>query len=119
VLIENWQKAKAKVLGSGYEVSALEGILTEPSLSEWRRSSENLKQEDAYYQYELKSLEIKELEIKNQSSAQITAEIAESRTLIRQGEVIPSESNPNSTYRVRYDLVRQNQQWLIQDMTTE
>jgi hypothetical protein len=119
VLIENWQKAKSKVLGSGYEVSALEGILTEPSLSEWRRSSENLKQEDAYYQYELKSLEIKELEIKDQATARITAEISESRTFVRRGEVIPSESNPNSTYRVRYDLVKQNQQWLIQDMTAE
>ncbi len=119
VLIENWQKAKAKVLGSSYEVSALDGILAEPILSEWRRSSEDLKQADAYYQYELKSLEIKELEIKDQENARITAEISESRTLVRGGETISSESNPSATYRVRYDLVRQNQQWLIQDMTTE
>lgn len=118
-LIANWQKVKSKVLGRNYEVSALETVLTEPILSQWRRSSESLKEENAYYEYELKELKIQEVEIIDQFSAKVTAQITESRTLIRQGEQVPSESTPHASYRVRYDLVKQNQQWLIRDMSEE
>jgi ribonucleotide reductase alpha subunit len=110
---------KSKVLGRNYEVSALETVLTEPILSQWRRSSESLKEENAYYEYELKELKIQEVEIIDQFSAKVTAQITESRTLIRQGEQVPSESTPHASYRVRYDLVKQNQQWLIRDMSEE
>lgn len=50
-LISNWLAAKAKAMGSTHDVAALDQILTDPKLSEWRNSSEQAKQEGWYRNY--------------------------------------------------------------------
>jgi hypothetical protein len=50
-LIESWQVVKSKALGKEYDIEALDGILTEPELSQWRDRAEQLEQRNSYLQY--------------------------------------------------------------------
>ncbi len=68
-VIQAWQAAKARAMGSEHDLSVLDGILSDPSLSEWQTKATNLKDENAYWQYELKRLDIEALEINGEPVA--------------------------------------------------
>lgn len=114
-IVETWQRAKAMAMGSSYEIASLGEILAEPELSQWRQKSEDLKQEDTYVIYELKSVEIQEVQVEGEATT-IVANVVESQTTNRKGEVIYSESNDNAAYQVQYKAILENNQWRIKEM---
>lgn len=50
-LIETWLAAKSKAMGTTYDVTAIEQILTDPKLTEWRNAAEEAKRDGWYRTY--------------------------------------------------------------------
>lgn len=50
-VIEAWLAAKAKAMGSTYDVEPLNQVLLEPKLAEWRSKAEREKQSNSYVKY--------------------------------------------------------------------
>ncbi|MCS6959121.1 MAG: IMS domain-containing protein [Pseudanabaenaceae cyanobacterium SKYGB_i_bin29] len=115
-IINKWQTIKAQAMGEKYDITALEGILVEPSLSEWRRRVERNKEEQAHLVYNVKNVEIKTVTPEGTDKADVIAVITEDRDYIQQGERIASDSRTDDQYEVTYKLLRQNDNWFIQDM---
>jgi hypothetical protein len=115
-IVETWQTIKAKARSNSYDTNALATILAEPELTQWRNSITQLQQEDAYYEYTLKAIDIKELKPLSPDSYSIIAQVTESRTLKQKGEIIPSDTIDNAQYQVKYEIIRQNDRWLIRSM---
>ncbi|MBD2099508.1 IMS domain-containing protein [Leptolyngbya sp. FACHB-261] len=65
-LIQNWQASKARAMGPEHEIPALDAILVDPSLSDWRGKATTLKDDNAYWQYELKRIDIEQIEVNDQ-----------------------------------------------------
>ncbi|MBM0742117.1 DUF4101 domain-containing protein [Phormidium sp. CLA17] len=51
-VLSSWFAAKSKAMGSTYEISQLDTILIEPSLSAWRTDAEDLKRNGEYRVYQ-------------------------------------------------------------------
>jgi curved DNA-binding protein CbpA len=115
-LVESWQVAKSKALGSTHEIALLEGSLTEPALSDWRSRAKSLKASNAYLQYIPKSLEIKKIIPKGSNKASAIAQVGETRNYFSNGNLDPSSSKTNTSYEVEYRLVKVGDKWLIADM---
>ncbi|MDX2241860.1 MAG: IMS domain-containing protein [Leptolyngbyaceae cyanobacterium bins.302] len=50
-LISTWLAAKSKAMGSTYDVAALDQILTDPKLAEWRSAADEAKRDGWYRTY--------------------------------------------------------------------
>ncbi|MFN3926360.1 MAG: ARC6/PARC6 family protein [Pseudanabaenaceae cyanobacterium] len=115
-LVLTWQKAKASARSSSYDLTALEQILTEPELSQWRQSIQALQKENRHYEYTLKSIDIKAINQIDPDTYTITAEVAESRTLKQQEEIIQAI---DAQYETVYEVVRHRDRWLIRKMESK
>jgi flagellin-specific chaperone FliS len=115
-IIETWQTSKAKALGNSYEDNLLEEILTDPALSDWRGRSRELKASNSYLQYQTKSITIEQVIPDGDTKAKIIAKISESRNFFNNGELDRNASAEDANYTVEYDLVRQDDRWLIREM---
>ncbi|AFY69790.1 heat shock protein DnaJ domain protein [Thalassoporum mexicanum PCC 7367] len=115
-LIESWQVVKSKALGKEYDIDALAGILTEPELSQWRDRAEQLERRDSYLQYIPNSVEVQEVLTDGEDRATVVAEILETRNFFSSGNLDPTASKTDSNYQVEYDLVREDDKWLIERM---
>jgi hypothetical protein len=115
-IISKWQNIKALAMGPKYETKALETILQEPSLSEWRNRSEQNKADQAHVEYRINGIEIKTVTPDGKDKAEVVAIISEDRDFIYRGEKVADFSRSGAKYEVTYKLVRQNDNWFIQDM---
>lgn len=115
-VVESWQVAKTKVLGSNHEIALLENILVEPALSDWRSRAKSLKASNAYLQYIPKSLAIKKFIPNGADKASAIAQIEETRNYFSNGSLDASSSQPDTSYEVEYVLVKVSGKWLITDM---
>ncbi len=115
-LVETWQTIKSKALGNSYEISALEGILAEPVLSDWRSRAQDLKSNNAYLQYITKPVDVKDFIAQGDDKAKIKVNVSETRNYFNNGNLDPSASKTDTSYVVDYNLVRKDNKWLIQDM---
>ena len=116
-IIEAWLNAKSEALGSTHNVETLSEILTEPALSQWRTRAETARQDNWYWEYQSPQLQITGVEVSpsNPNQAQVDVEVTESANLYENGQLNVEESY-DSDLRARYDLIRQDGKWLIQDM---
>ncbi|PLS69410.1 MAG: hypothetical protein CV045_02310 [Cyanobacteria bacterium M5B4] len=115
-IITQWQNAKSLAMGEKYDVKALDSILLEPSLSEWRQRSEQNKAEQSYLVYTTKGIEIKSVTPEDKDRATVVAVISEDRDFIYQGERVADYSRSGAQYEVTYKLQRQKDNWFIQTM---
>ncbi len=115
-VITKWQNAKSLAMGEKYDTKILESILLEPSLSEWKQRSEQNKAEKSHLVYRIKGIEIKDLTKDGKDKAEVVALISEDRDFIYQGERVADFSRSDARYEVTYRLVRQNENWFIQEM---
>jgi hypothetical protein len=115
-VIETWLSTKKLAFGSDHQIEQLDQILAEPALSRWRQRVQTDKQNNSYWQYThnlgVNSVETSEA---NPDQARVDATVNENAKFYQGGQ--PSEDKSyNDNLRVRYDLVRREGRWLIQDM---
>lgn len=115
-VIETWLSTKKLAFGSDHQIEQLDQILAEPALARWRQRVETDKQNNAYWQYThnvvVNSVETSEA---NPDQAKVDATVNENAQFYQGGQANPDKSY-NDNLRVRYDLVRREGRWLIQDM---
>jgi hypothetical protein len=115
-VIEAWQSTKSKALGKDYEDNLLEEILVEPALSDWKGRAKELKSSNSYLQYQTKASEVDKVVPDGDTKAKVVAKISESRNYFNNGELDRGASKDDANYTVEYDLVKQDNKWLIREM---
>jgi hypothetical protein len=116
-IVEAWLQAKAAALGSDHQVDQLNQILTDPVLTQWRNRAEGAEADGWHVEYN-HEVEINEVITTEDALdlAQVDATVAE-RANVYSGGSLDQEASYDSTLQVRYDLIREEGKWLIQDMT--
>ncbi|HIK27994.1 MAG: IMS domain-containing protein [Oscillatoriaceae bacterium SKW80] len=111
-VIQKWLSTKSEAMGANHAIERLPEILTGSALSKWEQWAKELKQENSYYKYK-HNLKVKSVDIGDTPErAKVEAEVNELAELYKGGRMIDSR---NDILQVRYDLVRQNGQWRIQN----
>ncbi|MBD2086436.1 IMS domain-containing protein [Trichocoleus sp. ST-U3] len=115
-LVQIWLASKADALGEEHSVEKLQQILADPALSRWQKRSQSTKNSNSYWKYRHK-VEVKSVEMsdRNPDRAKVDAQVNEAADFYKAGKLNQASSYDESL-RVRYDLVRKDSQWLIQDM---
>lgn len=115
-VVQTWLSTKAGAFGKDYNSEKLKEILVNPALSRWERQASSAKANGSYWDYKHR-VEVKEVNTNTEKPdvATVDAQVTENAKFYQGGQL-----NRNQSYdedlRVRYDLVRQNGQWLIKDM---
>ena len=78
-LIEAWLAAKAKAMGSTHDIAALDQILTDPRLSEWRSISEEAKR-DGWHRTYKHDVKVESVELISSATGQVVAPPAPTAT---------------------------------------
>lgn len=116
--IETWLDTKAKAFGPDRAVDELKNILANPALSRTQNLARTAQTRNVYRKYEhsIKDGSIKIIRTTN-DRARVEAVVSESAQQFQGDKLISKESYNSPNLRVRYEMVRQNGQWQIQDMT--
>jgi hypothetical protein len=69
-LVETWLSAKSKAMGSTYDVAALEQILADPKLSEWRSAADEAKR-DSWYRTYKHDVTVESVELLSSATGQV------------------------------------------------
>ena len=113
-ILESWLSVKTQALGKTHQVDQLKKVLAEPMLSTWRKRAQGLGGTD-YWQYQ-HQVQVQSLQVspQNPNLATLEAIVKEKANYYAQGTLNPQKSF-NDNLRVRYHLVRIQDQWLIKD----
>ncbi|NJL49864.1 MAG: DUF4101 domain-containing protein [Leptolyngbyaceae cyanobacterium SM2_5_2] len=116
-VIEEWLAVKRAALGEDYQADKLEEILVEPVLTQWRRRAEAAPQENWYWEYE-HNVEVKSVNPEDPTAdqLQVTAVVSETARLFEYG-VENTSASYDDVLTMRYDLIRQDGQWYVQNMS--
>ncbi len=71
-LIEIWLAAKAKAMGSSRDITALDQILADPKLTEWRNAAEEDKKEGLYRNY-THDVKVESVELISSATGQVVS----------------------------------------------
>jgi curved DNA-binding protein CbpA len=114
--IATWLANKNLAFGKAHQVEKLDDILTGTLLSQWRDRAQTLKLGGDYWQYEhdLKILSLK-TDTQNPDLAIVDASVREVANYYQGGQLDRGRSY-NENLQVRYELVRQQEQWLIKSI---
>lgn len=110
-VVETWLSSKKAAFGEQHQIDELNKILVEPLLSQQRGRALTIKKSNAYRKFEHK-VTISKVNKKNENEATIEAQIQEKSQYYQGNNLSPGNSS-NETLQVRYDLVLQNNQWMI------
>jgi ARC6-like, IMS domain len=114
-IIESWLDLKAAAFGPEHDIASLENILVGATLSKWRLWAQQEKANNRYRKYEhtvdVVSLDTDKID---QSYAAVEATVVEVTKFYENGEMKKPERDK---VRVRYNLIRKNGEWRIQDMS--
>jgi hypothetical protein len=113
-VIEGWLSSKSKAFGQDHDIAALSTVLAEPLLSQWQVRAARDKQRGIYRQYDHK-IEIKSLKFdpNNPNRATIQARVQETTKYYKDNSNAKPTKLQNDDLLVRYQLIRQNDQWRI------
>jgi hypothetical protein len=116
-IVRTWLSEKAQALGPEHRTEGLDSILSASLLSSWQSRAQTFANRNAYQQFR-HSVTIESLSYRpNQpNQGQITAQVREVAKYYRNGNQIADRSY-DSTLKVRYDVVRENQTWRINGIT--
>lgn len=115
-VVETWLRVKTLAFGPDYDVEALATILAEPLRTQWQQLAEGLQESNTYREYEHRvEVETVNVDPDDPDRAVIEAAVREAST-----EYVNGQANSGASYddnlRVRYEVVREGEQWLIQNM---
>ena len=111
-IIETWQTAKAEAMGEKYQLEQLETILAEPELSKWKGSVQANQAQKSYWQYNFGDLKINAIQQQSPTQATVEATVTETAKVFAGGQ-LADNGYTGDTYRVRYELIREQEQWKI------
>lgn len=116
-VIQTWLSAKKAAFGSNHAVDNLNQILVQLALSQWQQRVEKDKANNRYRQYQ-HTLKIESVTASAAApdQAQVEATVKETAQVYENTQLMQNASY-DDTVRVRYDLVRQQSQWRIREMT--
>ncbi len=115
--IEQWLAAKAAALGPEHNAEQLQQVLVDPSLSQWQRRAAEAERDNWYWQYKHQVDVLKvETNDANADLGKVEAQVREEADFYERGQLNRGYSYSDNL-RVRYDLIRQQGQWRIQDIT--
>ncbi len=115
-VIEDWLAVKRSALGKEHQVEGLTGILIEPLLTQWQRRAAAAVQENWYWEYEHSvSVDAVTPDDPTVDQLQVTATVQEQARLFEY-EVENTSASYSDNLTMRYDLVRQEGKWYIQNM---
>ncbi|NJN21706.1 MAG: DUF4101 domain-containing protein [Leptolyngbya sp. RL_3_1] len=114
--IDDWLAAKRAALGESHNIDELNTILLEPALSQWRNRAESGIRENWYWEY-THSVEVLKVDPEDPAADALTvdAEVTEQANFYELG-VRDLSASYDETLTMRYELVRQDGNWLIQAM---
>ncbi len=112
-VIQRWLDTKAAALGPQHQIESLQGILVDPALTQWVGIAQSIRAEGSYRNYQ-HSLTVNDVQVdpNNPNQAFIEATVSETTRFYQNGQLSDSRED---TLRVRYQLVRQQDLWRIQD----
>ncbi|WP_341733816.1 IMS domain-containing protein [Microcoleus sp. EPA2] len=112
-IIQSWLSAKAAALGPNHAIDELKEVLTEPALSRWQLMAEAQQRNNAHQRYTHK-LEITKVTTNptNPDRTEVEAQVTEKAEVFDREQLVTSR---NENLRIRYDLIRQDEQWRIMD----
>ena len=114
--ITNWLAAKREALGQDHNAANLAAVLVDPALTRWRNRASGSQRDNWYYTYE-HSVEVMSVEPDDPTAETLTveAQVKEVADFYELGTRIAGNSY-DTTLNMRYDLIRQNGDWFVQDM---
>jgi hypothetical protein len=113
-LLEGWLSVKAQALGKEHKISYLSTVLAEPMLNIWKQRAQVLGGKD-YWQYQHQvQVESVRIDPKNPNLATVEARVQEKANYFSQGQLNRTKSF-DDRLRVRYQLSRVNNKWLIKN----
>ncbi len=115
-VIEDWLTVKRSALGKEHKTDGLAGILLEPLLTQWQRRAEAGTQENWYWEYDHR-VEITSVTPDDPTSdkLQVTATVQEKARFFEY-DVENTSASYDDQLTMRYDLVRQEGKWYVQNM---
>ncbi len=115
-VVETWLRVKTLAFGPDYQVETLDIILSETLRNSWRQLAEGLRANNTHREYEHRvEVEAVNVEPNNPDRAVIDAAVREASQEYVNGQLNAAASYDDNL-RVRYEVVRQGEQWLIQSM---
>ena len=113
--VQAWLDSKSAAFGKEHQIERLNDILAEPLLTTWRDRATAYKEGNFYREYE-HNLTVRSATVdpNNQNKATIEAEVKEVAKHYQSGQLDDSQSY-NDNLLVRYQVIRQNNKWLIKD----
>ncbi|MGD1921351.1 MAG: IMS domain-containing protein [Pleurocapsa sp.] len=114
-VIEKWLSSKSAAFGKEYQISELNSILAEPLLTTWRDRAMAYKTGNFYreYQHQIKMKSAK-VDPNNPNKAVVDVEVKEAAQHYQSGQLDNAQSYDDNLL-VRYQLIRQDSKWLIQN----
>lgn len=114
-IIQSWQSAKAEAMGKDHQVASLDKILAEPSLSEWKTGAQSDQANRIHLEYTFDDLKINAIKQQSPTEATVEATVTETAKVFEGGQQT-TDAYTGDTYRVRYQLAREQEQWKIKQM---
>jgi hypothetical protein len=114
-VIKNWLTVKAAAMGETHAADQLPKALVGSALSQWQDWSNPDKVGNSYLKYEHSDVAVDSVALSpdNPDQAIVEATVVEKKEVYVNGKLDPATSSPVNL-QIRYTLVRQNGQWLIQ-----
>ena len=115
VVVKNWLTVKAAAMGEAHTTDQLPKVLVGSALSQWQTWADQEKVGSSYLKYEHSDVAVDSVEVSpdNPDQAIVKAKVVEKKEAYVDGKLDPATSSP-ANLQIRYTLVRQNGQWLIQ-----
>ncbi|MEM7592761.1 MAG: IMS domain-containing protein [Cyanobacteria bacterium P01_A01_bin.83] len=112
-VIQTWLQSKSAAFGQEHQIDQLNQILAEPLLTTWRERAKVYQQENLYREYEHKiTMRSAKINPQDRNQATVEAEVQEVAKHYQSGQLDQSQSYDDNLL-VRYQLVRQQGKWLI------
>ena len=114
-VIQTWLAVKSEALGDKHQIEKLDSILTGASLSLWRDRAEKVKNGNEHRTYE-HQMQVRSLktDTQNPDRAIVDASVREITKYYQNGQLASGRSDDDQLV-IRYELIRQQGQWLIQN----
>lgn len=114
-VIQTWLTVKSQALGEQHQIDKLDSILTGSLLSQWRDRAATLKNSNEHrsYQHEMQVSSLK-TDTQNPNVATVDVSVREI-TSYYHNKQLDSRRSDDDKFVIRYELVRQREQWLIKN----
>lgn len=112
-VVRNWLNTKAQALGQNHDTSGLGKILTGQVLTKWQGVAKEEAANNSYRVYE-HNVEVESLDKKSPDNVIVQAKVREATEFYTNGV---KQRNSDENLRVRYDLIREGDSWIIQGMS--